>query len=253
MARRVLIMVLVAWVAQLPGPAMSQGCKWPDQPWNCYPCDKKKMAHLYSEMYCTEEKVIDQNPQLFSRRGSELVIRASNSVTRTFKDKYDPDAPTQRGAPGYTLVEFLPNVGYAAIHVDYYEGFSYLFVNLQTGDVVDLDGTPSLSPNGSFLAVSRSDVVFNTDAKLAVYAVGPDRLVKEFDTSHTGYTHGLERISKTLGNWGPRSIQWVSDTEFSFVAEPLDCQLKKCVSGKPPTKYSFSRQKIRGKEQWWLQ
>lgn len=242
---------LIAGAISVSVYAAETTCPWREHVTYCNPCGRETVE-AYGELYCREEHAINQHPGFFSRKGPRLTIHAVSGVKRSFVDEPNPDSPLSRGTPGYTLVDVFPEAGYASINVSYYENSSYLFVNLRTGKSVDFRGVPVLSPDGRYVAVSNSDVVFNVEAKLAVYAVRPDRLVKEFDTDDAGFRHGLERVTKRLGSWGPHSIEWKSGTEFSFVAESLECQSSQCAPGKPPTTYSFSKRRIEGKDQWWL-
>jgi hypothetical protein len=241
---------LIAGAASCSAYADVKTCEWPDHVSYCEPCEKNN-AQSYIEQYCKEYLIIKQYPRVFSRKGPKLTIHVSKGEERTYLDVPDPESPSGRGIPSFTLVDYFSGIGYALIHVDYGENIYYLFVNLPTGQSFDIHGVLSLSPDGKYIAVSDGNETFGGE-KLAIYAVLPDHLVKEFDTDKDGFTHGLEIIANKFGPWIPHSIKWSSNNEFSFVAEPFDCLTSKCAPGKFPTKYFFSKRKVEKKYQWWL-
>lgn len=241
---------LISGVASCLAYADDKACQGAGHISYCEPCKKSNVQGYIAE-YCKEDRIIKQHPQLFSRKGSRLTIHLAKGKVQTYLDVPDPDSPTIRGIPSYTLADYFSGIGYGLIYVDYGEQHHYLFVNLLSGQSFDIYGALTLSPDSKYVAVSDGNETFGGE-RLAIYSVLPDRLVKEFDTDDAGFTHGLEIINKKLGVWIPHSIKWNSNSEFSFVAEPFDCLISKCAPGKSPAKYRFSKRQVGNKNQWWL-
>ncbi|MGV3742613.1 MAG: hypothetical protein ACO1NO_09925 [Burkholderiaceae bacterium] len=175
------------------------------------PAERQCPTTIHNSYQCSqylERELAKEYPTLFSRQAQQLTISLLNGRKKTYTDI--PDAPNY-GANGkwFTLVQYYPEIGYALLGVQYYEGDTYYLVNLKTGEETNIVSYPVLSPDRKRIAVANVDIVSGyTPDFLAVYELQPSGLKTEFYAKPD--------------DWGADSVRWVSNDEISFIQYRLN-------------------------------
>jgi hypothetical protein len=100
------------------------------------------------------------------------------------------------------LVDVLKDIGYALVHVQYWESKTYYLVNLQTGQTEDIEGRPVISPSNKFLVSTNfAGVSGESDPVIKIYRLSKPHLILDWSLKP---------------NWEPSDPKWVSDTELSL-------------------------------------
>jgi hypothetical protein len=138
---------------------------------------------------------------LFSRAGETLTIHASNKPVRLPDQVSDQDSDVH-----YSYLAFLPEVQLHVVHVQYWEGNTYLAVHHGTGRTQNLVGFPLPSPDRSrLLAVSAAGESRYYPNAVEVFRVAGGKFILELN-----YHPAPER-------WSPGDVQWESPTS-AFIA-----------------------------------
>lgn len=149
-----------------------------------------------------ENDLAKRHPRLFSRAGSQLVIRLKNGETRTYVD-FPDEAHHGAGGRWYSLAGYYPEIGYALVAVQYYEGDTYYLISVTTGKEENIASAPVISPDRKRIAVANVGLPSGyTPNALSVFKLRPGGLIKEF--------------FEAPDDWGPGDLRWVSNEEITF-------------------------------------
>lgn len=108
-----------------------------------------------------ERDVLSIYPDLVTRQGRFLHIRlgqqpGASSTSKTFEDM--PTCEGQGDCLLYRLVGVDRGSRTAVIYEQFYEGHAAQLLNLVSGDSVDLEDVPHISPAGAYWIVADSDI-----------------------------------------------------------------------------------------------
>jgi hypothetical protein len=170
------------------------------------PAERKCPNTIHNTYQCSqylERELAKGFPRLFSRDGLKLVISLTNGKKMTYVGMPDEK---NHGVEGvwFNLVQYYPEIGYALVAVQYYEGSTCYLVNLTTGKDEDVISIPVISPDRRRIAVANVDLESRyTPNVLSVFEIRPTGLATEF--------------FEKPGDWGPGKLRWVTNEEISFV------------------------------------
>ena len=99
----------------------------------------------------------------------------------------------------YSFIESLQNIDYWFIRVSYYEGLSFLLVDKQTGEKIDIYGKPYFSANNAWF------VTYSFDIESGFESNG-------FQLFEIRYGKAKLKWTKDIKDWGPSVIKWLNDS-----------------------------------------
>ncbi len=176
------ITLFVAVPAHAAEKAWYQGC--PASIKNSYECAQY-----------IERGALKKDTDLVSREADALVFKLYNGQTTKLVD----DSKTADGTLHYNLSEVYRDIGYALVHGQYYEGSTYLLVNLGTGQVEDINGRPVVSPAKAYLASTNSGGISGyTKSIVKIYRLTKPHLTLEWSTTE----------------WDPSDPKWITDSKL---------------------------------------
>jgi hypothetical protein len=110
----------------------------------------------------------------------------------------------------YSYREYLANIGYHVVEVQYVEGGAYLLVNTRTGEKQVVCGVPVPSPDGARFVLTSVDL----DAEylpttVQVWTVGEDGVQMEWRFDPLEVQEGVFPYDEL---WGLTDAEWVSPT-----------------------------------------
>ncbi|KAB0265839.1 hypothetical protein [Microvirga brassicacearum] len=117
-----------------------------------------------------------------------------------FKDKGCEEVPVVE-CERYSLVAALPDHNLWVVYLGYYEGGSYILVDIKTGKVTDVGGFPLFSPDGRrFITVSNEPYDLPI---LAIWKLQQKEIAKEW-----GYDFATDRPE---GEWSYCVERWAGN------------------------------------------
>jgi hypothetical protein len=130
-----------------------------------------------------------------SRKGKKLIITLKSGKEITFTDSKEGDF----NGKWYNYREYLPTIGYHLVHLQYYEGGGYVFLNANNGiyKVIEDVIPPSISPGLKRIAtISWCDAFCNPG--IVIMRMTDEDIIKEFSLEPREYWLGGE-------------LQWLDD------------------------------------------
>jgi hypothetical protein len=88
-------------------------------------------------------------PGVVRRNGPTLIVKLKNETTVYYYDDEDDDG---RKTVIYRVWDISPDRRYVTLWIGYFEGGTTLLIDRATGEELDLDSPPRLSPNGRYWA-----------------------------------------------------------------------------------------------------
>ncbi len=187
---------VVALLSIVSGTSFSAERKCPDSIHNSYQCSQY-----------LENELAKDFPKLFSRDGLRLVISLTNGKKKTYVDIPDEK---NHGVEGkwFNLVQYYPEIGYALVAVQYYEGGTYYFVNLTTGKDKDIISNPVISPDRKRIAIANVDLESRYTLECFICIRTPAR------------RFGRRVSGKSRMSGAPRNLRWENNQESFFYRVP---------------------------------
>jgi hypothetical protein len=168
-----------------------------EKPW--FPGCPASIKNSYDCAQYLEKDVLKKYPELASRDANKLIIHMVSGSTTTLIDEAVQASRTKK----YSLVGVLKEIDYALIHVQYWESKTYYLVNLQTGQIEDIEGLPVVSPSNKYLVSTNfAGVSGESDPTIKIY---------KLSKPHLTLTWSLKP------KWEPSDPKWLSDTELTLV------------------------------------
>lgn len=172
------------------------------------------------QMYCgdlLEPKILTTYPDIFERKGNDLIIKNKTGTTRVFKNIEEQIDETKEGtshwATDYHLLKYWPETNWALVSKSecYGECLTTLLIDLNSStDPIAILGWPEFSPNNQLLAVYNLDVdagwFFNG---IKIYSIDTNRSLIEQASFWTD----------DKANWGVYQAEWKADNELVLQAE----------------------------------
>lgn len=182
--------------------------------------DESRSCDYSRQMYCgdlLEPKILTTYPDIFERKGNDLIIKNKTGTTRVFKNIEEQIDETKEGtshwATDYHLLKYWPETNWALVSKSecYGECLTTLLVDLNSSaDPIVICGWPQFSPNNMFLAVYNLDVgtgwYFNG---IKIYRIDENRTLKEQASLWTADS----------SSWGVYDVDWKSDTQLVLHSE----------------------------------
>ena len=150
-----------------------------------------------------ETRLLSTYPRLFSREGTALNIFLEGGSTKVFTDLFSEKRPADTTT--YWLDSYYADVGYVLIRSKFWhgEGQSFELLNLRSGEIVEVGGYPTLSPDKSRFAIEMEDISAGYfENLLAIYKITPKGLMLEFKL--------------TPKDWGISNIRWNNKLQLTF-------------------------------------
>ncbi len=146
-----------------------------------------------------EKDILKKYADMASRDANSLTVKIASGATATFIDVTAETVQRKK----YSLVDVLQDIGYALVHVQYWESKTYYLVNLQTGQIEDIEGRPVISPSNMFLVSTNfAGVSGESDPVIKIYKLSKPHLVLDWSLKP---------------HWEPSDPKWISDAELSLV------------------------------------
>lgn len=195
-----------------------------EKPW--HPVCPKTIKNSEKCAQYLENIALHKYSKFAFREGGTLVIKLLTGGTTKFITKDTTSIDTI----GYNLVEVYPDIGYALVHEQYWEGGTYDLVNLQTGQIEDINGWPLISPSKKFLvAINFGDLMGYTDSIIKIYRLARPHLILDWSL---------------MPNWSPSDPHWITDSKLELIknsfspklhqsgkyVNDLDCYIKEKVT-----------------------
>jgi len=167
-----------------------------EKPW--HPECPKTIKNSYKCAQYLEGETLKKYSDIALRESGTLIIKLITGRTTKFSDK---DTNTNEMV-NYNLVEVYRDIGYALVHEQYWEGGTYDLVNLQTGQIEEINGWPLVSPSKKFLAsINFGDLMGYTDSIVKIYRLARPHLVLEW----------------SLTSWSPSDPNWITDSKLDLI------------------------------------
>ncbi|WP_036302666.1 hypothetical protein [Methylotenera sp. L2L1] len=154
-------------------------------------CAEKNLK-MFSCARGIEQKELSARSKVVSRSGYTLLIRLEKKVVSLV------DYPTESGdsAIWYSYLGYSRKLNSHIIHVQYYEGDSYMVIHHHSGQQVFPSGFPLASPDGKhFLSISNDMFAGYRPNNVEIWQVG----LSDF-----------HRIANYEPEWGPHDGGWES-------------------------------------------
>jgi hypothetical protein len=178
-----------------------------EKPW--FPGCPATIKNSYECAQYLEKDTLKKYSEMASRDANSLTIKIASGVTTTFLDVNAESVQTNK----YSLVDVLKDIGYALVHVQYWEGQTYYLVNLQTGQIEDIEGLPVISPSYKFLVSTNfAGLSGKSDPIIKIYKLSKPHLILDWSLKP---------------HWDPSDPKWISDTELSLAKNVFSEKLLK--------------------------
>lgn len=126
-----------------------------------------------------EGAVAAEHPGLFTRIGPVLTIPIANGEPVRVTDRAAQDI--EGAVARYSVAQYLPEIGSLLLAITYYEGGSYVLVNLASGRKTEVYGAIAVSPDAKRLVAWNEDLIAEYSPNLLiVFRVTPDGPRREF-------------------------------------------------------------------------
>lgn len=139
--------------------------------------DTAKPVCPFESSFCYEyaqEQIRAKYPDIVQPIGDGLSIKLFNGKIKKYMPSRDDD-PDFCSTCGYLVINEYPALDSILIYKQYYEGHAYIFLNLKTGQEIDLSGMPTFSHDYKYMLSNNSDVeVRFTDNELKIYKFDQD-------------------------------------------------------------------------------
>ena len=202
-----------------------------EKPW--FPGCPPTIKNSYQCAQYLENKALNKYSALASRNENTLTIMVSGNTT-TLIDKSAENIQLKK----YSLVNVYKDIGYGLVHVQYWESHTYYLVNLQTGQIEDIEGIPVISPSKKYLvSVNFAGPSGESDPIIKIYKLSKPHLILDWSLKP---------------NWEPSDPKWISDTELLLVKNVFSEKLLLKNKNEEDLYIKENRRIIYSKEQWSL-
>jgi hypothetical protein len=164
-------------------------------------CRNIQNTHLCAQ--AVEKAQLPRYPQQVSRQGKILRLTLKTGKVVELKDVVDAKNEQVDKIVYYNFREYLRDLGYFLVHVQYWEGSAYLMVNDQNGERYSLHDLFLLSPDRQRLATVTMFDAFNPTA-IQIWRITPEKMTLEWSWQHT------------QEDWGPKSGAWQDNNTLTF-------------------------------------
>ena len=116
-----------------------------------------------------------------TRIGNVLEIKLKNGETKTFFSNFEAceDGDAEKCIQ-YWLSAYLPKQRAVVLKVDAWESGAAALVNVDSGNVTDLEDEPHLSPSGDRFVVVKASESEHVEKDIAIYTATSDPPALEF-------------------------------------------------------------------------
>lgn len=174
---------------------------------NWHPQCPKTIRNSYECAKYLEKIALNKYAKFAFRKDGTLFIKLTTGAQSKFNDKNT--SPNEM--VGYNLVEVYPDIGYALIHEQYWEGGTYEIVNLQTGQIENIKGWPLISPTKKYLvSINFGDTAGYTDSVIKIYRLTRPHLTLDWSL---------------MPNWSPSYPHWISDSKLELIKNSFSPEL----------------------------
>jgi hypothetical protein len=179
-----------------------------------------------------EENCLSQLRGVVERIGNVLEIKLGNGETKTFFSNFEAcENSDSAECIHYWLTAYLPKPRAVVLEVGLWEGVAAKLVNIDSGNVTELEEEPHPSPSGDRFAVIKASEHEKVEKDIAIYTATSDPPVLEFAYSIPEGTYALYSF-----------VRWEGDTRIKLKVETR-------VNGKLE---EFNTEAIRTKAGWQL-
>ena len=159
----------------------------------------RNIENSYECAKAVEKIQLPRYPQLVNRQGGTLRLTLKSGKVVELKDVVIEGQETKTVL--FSFREFLQELGYYLIHVQPYEGSSYLMVNYQNGKPYPLHDLFLLSPDRQRLATVLNSEAHNPNA-IQIWRISPEKMTLEWSL--------WPKI------WGPTDGAWQNNDTLTF-------------------------------------
>jgi len=157
----------------------------------------------YEWAQCQEARLFTQQPSVAVRKGGVVEVKLQRGEKTLITD-FDPEEVVEQYKTKlYSIIDNYPNIGYALIHEQHYEGETYQLLSLTTGVRTDVKGIPIISPNEKRLVTSVfGGIAGYSESTIRIYLLNAVGLTLEWEI--------------TPRDWEPSDLRWTSDIKIEF-------------------------------------
>lgn len=137
-----------------------------------------------------------------ARNEKELIIYLLSGEKVTFTDSKDDDP----NGKWYHYQDYFPTIQYHLIHVQYYEGRGYIFLNATSGKYKEIQEIPLISPDGKRGAIISICEAY-CDTGIVIIRMTDKDIFEEFS------------LTPKEDNWVDGNLQWID-------SDNLKCTIK---------------------------
>jgi hypothetical protein len=172
-----------------------------------HPQCPKTISNSYECAQYLEKIAFDKYAKFAFRKDGTLFITLTTGAQTKFNDKNT--SPNEM--VGYNLVEVYPDIGYALIHEQYWEGGTYDLVNLQSGQIEEIKGWPLISPSKKYLvSINFGGVSGYTDSVIKIYRLARPHLILDWSL---------------MPPWAPSDPHWITDSKLELLKNTFSPEL----------------------------
>jgi hypothetical protein len=153
-----------------------------------------------------EEKCLSQLNGIVERIGNALEIKLKNGETKTFFSNFEAceDGNVERCLL-YWVSAYLPKLRAIVLTVGAWESSAAALVNVDSGNVTELESEPHLSPSGDRFIVVKASESEHVEKDIAIYTAMSDPPALEFTYSAPEGTYALYSF-----------VRWEGDTRIKL-------------------------------------
>jgi len=171
---------------------------------------------LFNPFPCTRATEKNLNAPFVERvNDSLLVITLLNGGTKEFRDRAFNPNESIVNVVGYSAISVTSDSRYVTLYRQFWEGGASSIMDRQTGVEFELDGFPTFSPDGQWVATVDADLAATFSPNvLRIYRVLPSGLSLVYDAKPDGW--GPEA-------WGAVDALWTSPTSLQYMHATFEC------------------------------
>jgi hypothetical protein len=175
----------------------------------------RNIENSYECAQAVEKMQLPRYLQQVSRKGKILRLTLKTGKVVELKDvptdPKKPDEPVDK-IVYYSFREYLRDLGYFLVEVQFWEGGEYLMVNDQNGQIYHLPDLFLLSPDRQRLATLLMSEAF-VPTSIQIWRITPEQMTREW--------------SLKPEDWGPKEGAWQDNNTLTFTKTSYDLTQRK--------------------------
>jgi hypothetical protein len=170
---------------------------------NSYEC-AQAIEHTYLQEHSTGVMRVGHQLSLPLQSGEMLTLVDASEHEAEYEAEYE-------GEGWYSYMEYIESINSHLVHLQYYEGDAFLLVNANTGIQTLIDTVPVVSPDRTHFVTASASEAYNPN-RVQIWRVTEAAAELEWEYEPT--------------DWGPINPQWVSSTQVTVEAMPMEFMMR---------------------------